>query len=106
MTHDKFYNVKAFQETWSNNFNIDEDRTQVKWHDIKILRVEKEHPGAFLYKTSFADKTFKKTFLRKRRAENQHFITVDLTRAYTGKFHCLMRKEMAFKNYPFLNCQL
>lgn len=60
MTHDKFYNVKAFQETWSNNFNIDEDRTQVKWHDIKILRVEKEHPGAFLYKTSFADKIFKK----------------------------------------------
>lgn len=85
MTHDKFYDVKALQESWGNNFNIDEDKTQVKWHDIKILRVEKEHPGSFFYKTSFADNAFKKTAVRKRRAANQSFISVDLTRAYTGK---------------------
>jgi len=85
MTHEQFYDVKVLQESWGNNFSLDEDKTQVKWHDIKILKVEKEHPEAFFYKTSFEDKTFKKTYVRKRRAANQSFISVDLTRAYSGK---------------------
>lgn len=68
-----------------HNFNIDEDKTQIKWHDIKILKVEKEHPESFFYKTFFEDKIFKKTCVRKRRAVNQSLISIDLTRAYTGK---------------------
>lgn len=85
MTHEQFYDVKVLQESWGNNFSVDEDKTQVKWHDIKILKVEKEHPEAFFYKTSFEDKTFKKTNVRKRRATNQPFISIDLTRSYSGK---------------------
>lgn len=85
MTHEQFYDVKVLQESWGNNFSLDEDKTQVKWHDIKIVKLEKEHPEAFFYKTSFEDKTFKKTYVRKRRAANQSFISVDLTRAYSGK---------------------
>lgn len=56
MTHEQFYDVKVLQESWGNNFNIDEDKTQIKWHDIKMLKVEKEHPESFFYKTSFEDK--------------------------------------------------
>lgn len=85
MTHEQFYDVKVLQESWGNNFSLDEDKTQFKWHDIKILKVEKENPEAFFYKTSFEDKTFKKTYERKRRAANQSFTSVDLTRAYSEK---------------------
>ncbi|KAL4705836.1 hypothetical protein ACJJTC_017813 [Scirpophaga incertulas] len=55
MTHNMFYEVKALQESWATNFNIDEEENLIKWHDIKILRVEKEHPEEFFYKTSFAE---------------------------------------------------
>lgn len=63
MTHEQFYDVKVLQESWGNNFSLDEDKAQVKWHDIKILKVEKEHPETFFYKTSFEDNTFKKNHI-------------------------------------------
>lgn len=59
-TCENFYDLKTLQEEWGNNFNVDTDRMKVKWHDIKIIRVEKGHPLAFFYKTSYEDITFKK----------------------------------------------
>ena len=66
MTHDKFYDVKALQESWGTNFNTHEEKNQIKWHDIRILRVENEHPEEFFYKTSFAQENFRKACVRKR----------------------------------------
>ncbi|CAG5004595.1 unnamed protein product [Parnassius apollo] len=95
MTHDKFYDVKALQETWGTNFNTDEERNQVKWHDLKVLRVEKDHPEAFFYKISFTEETFKKVCVRKRIlrlrgsgsaiAIDQSLFSIVLTHAYTEK---------------------
>ncbi|CAG5021511.1 unnamed protein product [Parnassius apollo] len=95
MTHDKFYDVKALQETWGKNFNTDEERNQVKWHDLKVLRVEKDHPEAFFYKTSFTEEMFKKVCVRKRIlrvrgsgspiAIDQALFSIGLTHAYTEK---------------------
>lgn len=82
MTHKQFYDVKVLQESCGTNFSKDNDRNQVNWHDIKVLRVEKEHPGAFFYKSSFEEETFKKTCVRKRNATNQPFISNNLTGAY------------------------
>lgn len=39
-----FYDLKALQEEWGHNFTADTDKTKVKWQDIKVLKVEKEHP--------------------------------------------------------------
>lgn len=66
MAHDKFYDVKALQESWGTNFSIDAEKNQIKWHDIKVLRLEKEHPEEFFYKTSFTEEVFKKACVRKR----------------------------------------
>ena len=86
MTHEKFYDLKALQEEWGNNFNLDDDRNQVKWHDIKMIRVEKESPGAFFYKTSYADTNFKKTIVRKKRSRrNTEEFSMGLIQAYTMK---------------------
>lgn len=73
------------QESWGNNFNLDEDRAQVNGMISKYLRVEKEHPGAFFYKTSFANETLIKVFVCTRKAAIQSNISIDLTRAYTIK---------------------
>lgn len=97
MTHELFYDVKILQESWGNNFSLNEDKTQVKWHDIKILKLE-EHPEVFIYKTSFEDKTFKETYVCKRRAANQSFISINFTRAYSEKISLSDAKKRTFKN--------
>lgn len=64
LTHDKFYDLKALQEEWGNNFTVNVDREQIKWHDIKQLRVEKQQPMSFFYKTSYEETVFKKARAR------------------------------------------
>lgn len=93
MSHDKFYDVKILQASWGNNFNTDENRNQVKWQDIKVLRVEKDNPQVFFFKTSFADDAYKRTFVRNRRVGNQSIISADLTVAYTEKIPLSVTKK-------------
>lgn len=76
---------ESFEEEWGTNFNLDEDRNQVKWQDIKVLRVEKENPGAFFYKTSFSDENYKKVSVRKRRTKDDQIVFTGLKQAYTQK---------------------
>lgn len=85
MTYENFYDTKILQEQWGTNFNLDEDRNQVKWHDIKVLRVEKENPGAFFYKSSFSDENYKKVSVRKRRSKDDQIVFTGLKQAYTQK---------------------
>lgn len=107
MTHNKFYDVKALQESWGTNFNIDEEKNQIKWHDIKVLRVEKEHPEAFFYKTSFTEETYKKACVRKSRVLrargtgstiDQSLFSIGLTQAYTDKIALSEAKKKTYKN--------
>jgi len=102
--HEQFYDVKVLQESWGTNFSTDEDRNQVNWHDIKIIRVEKEHPGAFFYKSYFEDETLKKTCVRKRKAANQSFISKDLTRAYAEKIRLSDAKKKDIHELINKNC--
>lgn len=60
LTYEDFYDVKALQEEWGTNFNVDTDKKKLKWHDIKVLNVKKESPEAFFYKTSYKDMEFRK----------------------------------------------
>ena len=88
MTHEDFHDLKILQEQWGNNFTVDTDRTQVKWHDIKVLRVEKEHPHAFFYKTSYEQSTYKRVNVRNvRKRKNSEVLhdSLQLVQAYSQK---------------------
>ncbi|CAH1106449.1 unnamed protein product [Psylliodes chrysocephalus] len=98
MTHDRFYDLKALQEAWGTNFNMDEDKNQAKWHDIKVLKVEKENLMVFFYKTSFAEAEFKKCWVNKRKTRRTEVeltssITINLRRAYAEKITLSDAKE-------------
>lgn len=102
MTHDKFYDIKALQESWGTNFNIDEEKKQIKWHDIKVLRVEKEHPEEFFYKTSFSEDFFSKVCVHKRVPQktrracsvtDQSLFSNGLAQAYTEKIELSNAKK-------------
>lgn len=101
MTHDRFYDLKVLQEDWGTNFNMEEDNNQVKWHDIKILKVEKESPMVFFYKTSFAQTEFKKCWVNKRKTrrsvESTPDIAMNLSNAYTEKVRLSEAKKKDIK---------
>ncbi|KAG5880890.1 hypothetical protein JTB14_001466 [Gonioctena quinquepunctata] len=50
LTYEAFFHLETLQEDWGNNFTVDTDNNQVKWHDIKVLRGEKGHSHSFFYK--------------------------------------------------------
>lgn len=88
--------MKGLQEEWGNNFSLDTDRKKVKWHDIKVLRVEKEHPNAFFYKTSYEDAEFRKVIVKKTRS--QDLKSVQLVPAYSKRFPLTDVKKTALQS--------
>lgn len=99
MSHDKFYNLKLLQESWGSNFNVNKDRNQVKWHDVKIFRLEKQHPLCFFYKNSYEDEDYQKVFVRnKRQIINEDLLfSHGLTREYTSKIPLTQNKKRDIK---------
>ncbi|CAB3229459.1 unnamed protein product [Arctia plantaginis] len=90
MTYDRFYDLKALQEAWGSNFNMDEHGNQLKWQEIKVLKVEKDSPMSFFFKTSFSDTEFKKCWVNKRKTRRTGVVSTskipsNLSRAYTEK---------------------
>ncbi|GFY75560.1 DDE_Tnp_1_7 domain-containing protein [Trichonephila inaurata madagascariensis] len=100
MAHDLFYDLKALQEAWDTHFNKDKDN-QIKWHDIKMIKVEKHSPMTFFYKTSFADTVFKTCLVKKRRTrhsvESVSDMPISLTTACTEKFSLSDAKKKDIK---------
>lgn len=99
MTYDKFYNLKLLQEEWGNNFTVNEDRNPIKWHDVKVFRLEKEHPLTFFYKNSYEDENYQKVFVRNlRRTGNQSSLFANgLTQEYTSKIPLTQNKKRDIK---------
>ena len=96
LTYENFYDLKVLQEHWDTNFTLDIDREKVKWNDIKVLRVEKEHSRAFFYKTSYEDVEFKKVMVKKTRNTIDAF-NVNLVPAYEKMFPLTDVKKAALK---------
>ncbi|CAG9837692.1 unnamed protein product [Diabrotica balteata] len=101
MTNEKFYNLKLLYEEWGNNFNVNEEKDKIKWHDIKAFRVENEHPFTFFYKNSYEDEDYQKVFVRSlQRTENQISLFANgLTReySYTSKIPLTENKKRNLK---------
>lgn len=55
LTHEDFIDLKCLAV---GNFVTSEDGQKVKWSDIKIIKVQREHKHQFLYKTSYQSTEF------------------------------------------------
>lgn len=99
MSYDIFYNLKLVQEEWGNNFNVNEYRNQVKRHDVKVFRLEKEHPLTFFYKNSYEDQNYQKVFVRNLRRTKNHTLLFSngLTKEYTSNIPLAQNKKRDIK---------
>lgn len=55
LTHEDFIDFKDACQRQGNNFSITTDGHQIKMTNIKIIKVEKDNPGAFFIKTSYEE---------------------------------------------------
>lgn len=80
LTYENFYDLKLLQEQIGHNFTVDTEKNKIKWHDIKVLRVEKNEHNKFFYKTSYEDNIFKTVFimLKAKNTRSQGNLEVNL----------------------------
>lgn len=50
MTFEDFYDLNTLKEVMGNNFSTNTKNLKVKWHEIKILKIEKQNPSSFFTK--------------------------------------------------------
>lgn len=68
-------------------------------NDIRILKVEKDSPLHFYYKTSFEDKEFKAVSVRNQRLSTTNTLqSISLTPAYKQKLRLKERKKEDLMN--------
>ncbi|KAI8114695.1 hypothetical protein CVS40_12962 [Lucilia cuprina] len=82
LSHNDFYDLKTLQEEWGHNFTTDVEKEKILWKDIEILKVEKNSPESFFYKTSYSDSNFKEVKVRNittKSLKSWHLIKYNVT---------------------------
>ncbi|KAJ8964508.1 hypothetical protein NQ314_004796 [Rhamnusium bicolor] len=59
LTYDDFANVKQLMTDLGPNFNVNTDEEQVPINDLRVVKVEKQQPFKYFYKTAFSDSEYK-----------------------------------------------
>jgi len=66
LTHTDFIDFKQLSKDIGNNFNKNTTGQTVLWRDIKIIKVTKEFPDRFFYKTTYGEADFKEIIVLKK----------------------------------------
>lgn len=82
LMYDDFFDLKSLQEMIGNNFNVDTSKEKVSWLDIKVMKLEKDKPNVFFFKTSYSSEEFKMVDIRTKKMKK---IAPILKKAYSSK---------------------
>lgn len=83
-SHDNFYDLKDLTERTAVNFSKNATGEIVKFHDIAVIRVEREHLDYFFYKNSYEDDQYTSVNIKecKTRKALALFQNIKLKQAY------------------------
>lgn len=85
LTFDSILDLKLLQEEWGFNFGTDESGQNVNWNDIKMIKVTKENPFLFYFKTSYKDENYREVNVRNKRRKMKSVTEITMKAAYTQK---------------------
>lgn len=91
------------QENWGYNFNTDEQKNNVVWNNIKVLKFTKDDPFSFYYKCSYKD-DFKKVNVRNKRKRMPDVEEITMQKAYSQALQLSFAKKNDLKD--LINKQL
>lgn len=104
MSQDSFYDLKGLAAQIGTNFSKNSEYESFKLGDVKIIRVESQHPRTFFYKTSYSETDFrkvevdKKSDRRSKKNEAGPGPEVTLNKAYKRKIPISEKKKSALLN--------
>lgn len=110
LDHESFFDIKDLTEQVATNFNMDESGEKFNFHDICMIKVKKQHPNKFFFKTSYKEQEFRSVNVKstKTRRSLVNFDTIDLKKAYSGSIPISKRKfddlESLVANKTIPNC--
>lgn len=97
LTYESFYDIKKLQEEWGYNFSINTSGQNVNWNSIKMLKMTKEDPTTFFYKSSFYDEAFMQVNVRNKRKKMNPTTEITLKTAYVEKQEVSEKKKKDFR---------
>ncbi|CAG5020883.1 unnamed protein product [Parnassius apollo] len=81
MNNDDFLDWKGVCSQMGVNITKDEEGNTIKFADLKVVKVDKNHPRAIFFKTSYEQQEFKKAeVIRKKKS-----VDVEVKKAYDVK---------------------
>ncbi|KAJ8935122.1 hypothetical protein NQ314_012986 [Rhamnusium bicolor] len=95
--HDDIHDLKSLNSDlgWLNNIK-DEDRNSFKLTEVKVLKVEKAHPGILFYKTTYEQNDYQQIkVLKERRNSVDGIEKLVLKKAYKKKIGITEKKRPA-----------
>lgn len=85
------------QENWGYNFNVDEQKNNVVWNSIKVLKCTKNDPFSFHYKCSYKD-DLKKINIRNKRKRMPDIGEITMQKAYLEALQLSAAKKKDLKD--------
>lgn len=105
LSYDFFWNLMMFREEWAYNFSENENKGNVTWNDVKILKFTKQDTFTFYYKTSYSQNEFNKVNVRNKRKKMSDISEISMTKAYSQRLELSERKKSdlcsLIENYLF-----
>lgn len=95
LTHSFFYDLQQLQENWGFNFNLDEQKNNVVWNSIKVLKFIKDF--SFYYKCSYKD-DLKKVNIRNKRKRMPDIGEITVQKAYLEALQLSAAKKNDLKD--------
>lgn len=93
LTFDFFSNLKDLQEKWAYNFNETENKQNLTWNDIKVLKFLKQDLLKFYFKTSFSQTEFSEVDMRNKRKKMPDVQNIIMTKPYSKPMTLSTRKH-------------
>lgn len=98
LTYDFFIDLKTLQDKWGYNYNEDEDKKNVIWNHIKVLKFSKDEPFMFHYKISYNQTDWSVVNMRNKRKKMLKTEDISLTKAYSKRLELAQNKKKDLKD--------
>lgn len=88
LSSEDIYDIKDISEHIGYNYTLNTNGEKVYWNNIRIVKVEKSHPGIIFYKNTYEDGEFMKiniNNIKKKGRRSSINKTYNIKLAYTEK---------------------
>lgn len=96
LTYNFFVDLKVLQTNWGYNYKEDEDKNNILWNNVKILKFCKTEEFIFYFKSSYNQSEFTKVNIRNKRKKMLRLEEITLTKAFSQRLELSEHKKKIY----------